>query len=134
MHTTLSAAVLLTVTQWGEQAASEMERDCQGNKSSRESQDQSEPRMKLEHTWDHELQHRPSLTAELTLVSIHGQGGLTRVLQGDMPEPDKSRCSTLHTLCGLGFLHAENPLQFWESCSPATPPKNSNDKEFRGSL
>lgn len=78
MHTTLSAAVLLTVTQWGEQAASEVERDCQGNKASRESQVQSEPTMKLEHTWDHGPEAQ-SLTAELTSISIKEQDSLLHV-------------------------------------------------------
>ena len=72
LHSTLSAAVLLTVTQRGEQAASEMERDCQGNKASRESQGQAEPTMKLEHTWAHGPTAQ-ALAAELTSISINEQ-------------------------------------------------------------
>lgn len=78
MHTTLPAAGLLTVAQWEEKAASEMERDCQGNKAARESQGQSEPTMKLEHTWD----HGPTaqfLRAELASTSINKQGSLMHV-------------------------------------------------------
>ena len=71
--------MLLTVTQWGEQAASEMERHCQGNKASRESQGQAEPAMKLEHTWDHGPAAQ-SLTAELPSISTNEQDSLLHVL------------------------------------------------------
>lgn len=52
----------------GRKAASEKERDCQGNKASRESQGQSEPTTKLEHTWAHGRAHS---TGPHSRINIH---------------------------------------------------------------